>query len=120
MSTSLYATMYTQGPFYVDAIANVLRSGHDSKRHIAYSESGAALEFMADGETSGSTLGAAITFGYDWSRGPFTLAPSAGFNYMRTSIDAFREHGAAGLDLAYEDQQYVSATANAGLRASYA
>jgi outer membrane autotransporter protein len=117
---ALYATMYTQGAFYVDAIVDFLRSGHDSRRHIAYSEGGAPIDLFADGETRGNTLGAAITFGYDLSRGAFTIAPSAGFNYLRTDIDRFRESGAAGLDLAYETQDYVSATANAGLRVSYA
>lgn len=72
---ALYATMYSEGAFYVDAIANFLRSGHDSRRHIAYSESGVPLEFIADGETSGNTLGAAVTLGYDLARGGFTVAP---------------------------------------------
>jgi outer membrane lipase/esterase len=120
VTAALYATMYSEGAFYVDAIANFLRSGHDSRRHIAYSEGGAPLEFTADGATNGKTLGAAITFGYDLSRGGFSIAPSAGLNYYKTGIERFREHGAAGLDLAFDEQDYVSATANAGLRVSYA
>ena len=120
VTAALYATMYSEGAFYVDAVANYLRSAHDSRRHIAYSEAGAPVEFIADGATNGTTLGAAVTFGYELSRGGFSIAPSAGFNYFKTGIERFREHGAAGLDLAFEEQDYVSATANAGLRISYA
>ena len=120
VTAALYATMYSEGAFYVDAVANYLRSAHDSRRHIAYSEGGAPIEFIADGETNGTTLGAAVTFGYDLTRGGFSIAPSAGFNYFKTGIERFREHGAAGLDLAFEAQDYVSATANAGLRITYA
>jgi outer membrane autotransporter protein len=120
VTAALYVTMYSEGAFYVDAIANYLRSGHDSRRHIAYSEAGVPLELIADGATNGKTLGAAVTFGYDLSRGGFSIAPSAGFNYFKTGIARFREHGAAGLDLAFEEQDYVTATANAGLRISYA
>jgi outer membrane autotransporter protein len=120
VTAALYATMYSEGAFYVDVVANFLRSGHDSRRHIAYSEGGAPIEYLADGQTNGDTLGAAITFGYDLSRRGFSIAPSAGFNYFKTGIERFREHGAAGLDLAFEEQDFVSATANAGLRVSYA
>jgi outer membrane autotransporter protein len=120
VTAALYATMYSEGAFYVDAVANYLRSAHDSRRHIAYSEAGAPVEFIADGATNGTTLGAAVTFGYDLSRGGFSIAPSAGFNYFKTGVERFREHGAAGLDLAFEGQDYVTATANAGLRVTYA
>jgi hypothetical protein len=86
VTAALYATMYAEDAFYVDAVANYLRSGHDSRRHIVYSEAGAPVEFTADGATNGT----------------------------------FREHGAAGLDLAFEEQDYVFATATAKLRISYA
>ena len=120
ITAALYATMYTKNGFYIDAIANYLQSNYDSQRRIAFTEGGAPLDLNAQGDTSGATRGIAFTLGYDLNLGAFTIAPSFGYNYMESAIDSFREHGARGLDLAYQEQSYTSATANAGLRLTYA
>jgi outer membrane autotransporter protein len=120
LTGAIYATMYTQRGFYVDAIASYLQSDYGSRRRIMFTEGGSLVDVTARGDTTGSTLGAAFTVGYDFNFGGFTLAPSVGYNYLMSAIDGFRERGAAGLDLAYRQQDYVSATANAGLRMSYA
>lgn len=120
MTAALYATMYTRNGFYVDAIANYLQSDYDSTRRLLYAEGGALRDLNAQGTTRGGTRGIAFTLGYDLNVGPFTVAPSFGYNYMESTIDSFREYGAAGLDLAYQEQSYTSATANAGLRLTYA
>jgi uncharacterized protein YhjY with autotransporter beta-barrel domain len=85
-----------------------------------FAEDDALVDVTASGSTSGGTLGVAFTFGYDVNLGPFTLAPTLGYNYMMSGVDEFRERGAAGLDLEYENQSYVSATAVGGLRMSVA
>jgi uncharacterized protein YhjY with autotransporter beta-barrel domain len=120
LTAALYATMYTKNGFYVDAIANYLQSAYDSRRRVSFTEGGAPIDVSANGDTSGRTLGFAFTLGYDMNFGAFTIAPSVGYNYMESAIDAFREWGAVGLDLAYQEQSYTSATANAGLRLTYA
>lgn len=119
-TAALYATMYTKNGFYVDAIANYLQSNYDSQRRIAFTEGGVPLDLNAAGEAEGATRGFAFTLGYDINLGAFTIAPSVGYNYIESTIDSFREHGAAGLDLAYLEQNYTSGTANAGLRLTYA
>ena len=120
ITAAVYATMYTKTGFYVDAIASYLQADYGSRRHIQFTEGGSPIDLMARGATDGSTLGVAFTVGYDFTFGGLTIAPSVGYNYMMSNIDGFREAGAAGLDLDYEKQDYVSATANAGLRMSYA
>jgi outer membrane autotransporter protein len=120
MSAALYATTYSRSGLYLDAIANYARSDHDSLRRIEFTEAGTGLDLSANGATSGSTVGLTFNLGYDFTPGAFTIAPSVGYNYLASSIDAFRERGAAGLDLEFDDQSYSSATANAGLRMSYA
>jgi outer membrane autotransporter protein len=120
MSAALYATTYSQRGFYLDAIANYAQSDHDSLRRIEFTEGGTDLDLSASGATRGSTVGLAFTVGYDFTPGAFSIAPSIGYNYLASSINAFRERGAAGLDLQFDDQRYSSATANAGLRLSYA
>lgn len=120
MTAAIYATMYSNNGFYVDAIANYLRSDFDSQRHIAFSEGGVPLDLTANGTTDGATVGFAFTFGYDLNFGAFTLAPSLGYNYLSATVHRFREQGAAGLDLDFMEQSYSSGTANAGLRLTYA
>jgi outer membrane autotransporter protein len=120
LTAAIYATMYSEGGFYADAIANYLRSSHDSTRHIAFTEGGVPVLAAAQAEANGATLGTAFTLGYDWSVGAFTIAPSLGYNYLNTTIDSFREYTGEGLDLLFDEQKYVSVTANAGLRLSYA
>jgi outer membrane autotransporter protein len=119
-TAAVYATMYTKRGFYVDAIASLLRAGYDSVRHLEFTEGGVPIALTARGDTGGNTFGLAFTLGYDFNVRAFTIAPSVGYNYMTSSIDGFRESGAAGLDLRYEEQTHVSGTANAGLRMSYA
>jgi outer membrane autotransporter protein len=119
-TAALYATMYTKKGFYADAIATLLRSDYDSLRQLEFTEGGSLVDLAARGRTNGSSVGFAFTLGYDFNWRAFTVAPSVGYNYLTSTIDTFRESGAAGLDLRYEEQTNVSGTANAGMRMSYA
>ena len=120
VTAALYATMYTRSGFYFDAITSYLRGGYSSDRRISYAEDDALIDVSALGTTAGATMGVAATFGYDIIFGALTIAPTLGYNYLVSQIDGFREHGAAGLDLEFNRQSYVSATLNSGLRVSYA
>jgi outer membrane autotransporter protein len=119
-TVAIYATMYAKRGFYADAMASILRAGYDSLRNLSFSEGGVPIELTARGDTAGRTFGLAFTLGYDINLRAFTIAPSVGYNYLTSTIDAFRESGAAGLDLRFEEQTHVSGTANAALRMSYA
>jgi outer membrane autotransporter protein len=119
-TAAIYATMYSSNGFYVDAIGNYLRSDYDSQRHIMFTEGGSPLDVTAIGATQGATGGFAFTLGYDINFGAFTIAPSLGYNYLSSTVNPFREQGAAGLDLAFRQQNYSSGTGNAGLRLTYA
>jgi outer membrane autotransporter protein len=120
MTAALYATMYTKRGFYADAIATILRADYDSVRQLEFTEGGSLVDLTARGGTDGRTFGFALTFGYDFNVRAFTIAPSVGYNYLTSTIDTFRENGAGGLDLHFQEQANTSGTANAGLRMSYA
>jgi outer membrane autotransporter protein len=120
LSAALYATLYSESGLYADLIANYASSNHDSNRRIQFAYGLDSVDLTALGGTSGGTAGLAFTVGYDFTPGAFTLAPSVGFNYLSAGVEAFREQGAAGLDLRFDEQNFSSATANAGMRLSYA
>lgn len=121
LTAAIYATMYSEeGGFYVDAIANYVRSSHDSTRRIDFTEGGSELIVDAHADTDGGTFGSAVTLGYDFVLGAFTISPSVGYNYLDTRIGSFREEAGEGLDMIFEEQTYSSATGNAALRMTYA
>jgi outer membrane autotransporter protein len=118
---ALYATMYSEGGgFYLDAIANYVRSSHDSTRRIDFTEGGSRVLVDARADADGATFGSAVTLGYDFAIGAFTISPSVGYNYLNTEIDSFREVTGEGLDMIFDAQTYASATGNAALRLTYA
>lgn len=118
-SGSVYGSAYL-GNFYFDGVFNYAGTDYDSQRHIVYTESGTTVDRMASGATTGDALSGGISVGYDFILGGFTLSPTLGYFYVDTAIDKFAENGASGLNLAYDEQNYESATGNAGLRISYA
>lgn len=126
VSLSAYGTAYL-GPIYVDAVVSYLDADYHTSRHIGYEEDfGEIVNQTFVGDTSGKTLSGAVSAGYDFVFGGFTLAPSVGYNYVDVKIDAFTEdqgqvlNPGYAMNLAFGDQDYKSATGNAGVRASYA
>lgn len=118
-SGSLYGSAYL-GNFYFDGVFNYAGTDYDSNRRILYSEGGTTVDRTASGATSGNALSGGLSVGYDFILGGFTVSPTLGYFYVDTAIDKFTERGAQGLNLAYDEQHYESATGNAGLRISYA
>ena len=116
---ALYATMYNERGFYFDAIASYLQADYDSVRRMFFTERSSLVDLVASGTTDGTTMSAALSIGLDQHFHGFTFASNFGAHYIRSTVDAFREHGADGLDLAYDEQNYATAGVSAGLRFSY-
>ena len=119
-TAALYTTMYTRRGFYFDAILSYLQADYESLRGVSFNERASLLDLAARGNTTGSTYSGSLGIGLDQTYWGFTIVSNFGVSYMLTNIEEFREHGAAGLDLLYEEQQYTTAAATAGLRLSYA
>jgi uncharacterized protein YhjY with autotransporter beta-barrel domain len=119
LAASLYGSTYV-GRLYVDGVVNYIDTDYESARRISYFEGATAIDRVANGETSGAAMSGGLALGYDFTFGGFTLSPNAGYYYVDTTIDAFTEANAGGLNLAFSDQSYTSSAANAGLRMSYA
>lgn len=118
LSGSLYGSAYL-GNFYFDGVFNYADADYDSQRRIVYTESGVEIDRVARGTTGGESFSGGLSVGYDFVLGGLTISPTLGYFAVDTSIDPFAETGASGLDLAYDEQNYESATGNAGLRISY-
>jgi outer membrane lipase/esterase len=119
VAVSLYGSAYL-GNLYLDGVLNFIDADYDTERQISYVDAGGPVNRTALGTTSGDTTSGGVGLGYDFIFGGFTLAPNAGYYYVDSSLDAFRETGANGLDLEFGAQDFTSSTANVGLRMSYA
>jgi len=73
-----------------------------------------------EGDTQGDELRLSVNSGYDFIFGNVTLGPRLGVNYRDQTIDAYRESGQTGIELAYDNQNIVSLTTNAGVYGSIA
>ena len=119
-AASLYGSMYAAKNFYLDAIVNFASVGYDANRNITYVDGTGLVNENARGDTDGTTLSGGASMGYDFLLGGLTLSPTAGVFYVDATIDGFTEDGATGLNLAYDEQNFKSFTANLGLRLTYA
>lgn len=116
---SLYGSMYSGKNFYLDAIVNVADAGYDAKRNITYVDGAGLVNENAKGSTSGMTLSAGLSGGYDFLVGGLTVSPTLGVFYIDATLDSFTENGASGLNLLYDQQKFKSLTGNLGLRMTY-
>jgi uncharacterized protein YhjY with autotransporter beta-barrel domain len=117
---TLYGTTYAFKRGYLDASANIADANYASHRRINYTDSLGLVDRNARGKTSGLTWSAALSGGYDVVLKGVTISPNGSVFYTDSGINGFRERGAGGLDLAYDDQSFQSLTATMGLRINYA
>ena len=118
-TVSLYGSTYVTSNFYLDGVVSYSVVDYDAERRIRYADGTGSIDRKALGATDGLNVSAGLSGGYDFVRGPWTFSPNAGFYYADSSVDAFRENGAGGLDLAYDENSFRSSTVNAGVRITY-
>ena len=119
-AASLYGSVYAARNFYLDAIVNFASVGYEANRNITYVDGTGLVAENAHGDTDGLTISGGASLGYDFLLGGLTLSPTAGVFYVDATIDGFTENGAPGINLAYDEQNFKSLTANLGLRLTYA
>lgn len=118
-SLSLLGTWFQGDAFYVDALLTYAWNDIETDRRIAYTDAGGVINRKASGDTDGDTLSAGLGTGLDFTHGRWVWGPHAGVNFSDTTVDAFNERGALGLNLAMPETSTESFTLNAGLHASY-
>ncbi len=116
-SVSLYGGVYPADSYvYADGFLSYGRSSIDSERRIHYTDADGEIDRTAKGATNGSMLSAGVSMAHDFLLGQVTVSPTASLYLIDASVDGFQETGASGLDLAYEKQDFESATASVGVR----
>jgi len=115
----LYATYYDDN-FYVDGLIGYSQTDYDIDRRILLplgdSPGAAAVPASraAKGSTDSNDWTASLGAGMDFSQGNLTYGPYARLNYIQVSIDGYSEHGADGLNLTVDDQDWTSLTSVLG------
>jgi uncharacterized protein YhjY with autotransporter beta-barrel domain len=109
---------YYRDRFYIDGQFSYGLVNHDSERKIRYQTgSGDTLETVnrkAEGDTDGDQWSTGVEVGMSIDKGPWTIVPNVSLYYSKVDIDGFRESGASGLNLNFEDQDAESLTLTVG------
>jgi outer membrane autotransporter protein len=117
LNVSIYGTYYQNESWYVDGILGYTHHWLDGHRDIRFPGD----RRTADGDTDGDELLVAAGGGYVMTLGGgFDFGPYARLEYKKLWIDSFKEKGAFGLNLSYEDDDLDSVISNLGLNGSFA
>lgn len=90
-----YGSYFLPEEFYVDWIMSYSVHDYDMKRNIRYS----GLDTTAASRPEGDQFGFAGSLGKDFAFDSYVINPYARFEYLNTSVDAYRESGGSGLAL---------------------
>lgn len=105
---------------FVDFIANGTVNTYKSTRKIAYVDAFGPVNEQADARAQGTQQRYSSTLGYDYPWRGWIFGLRGRGEYSRVSIDAYREQGADGLNLAIGEQSIVSVTSGLGAVVNYA
>lgn len=111
-----YGSYFLPEEFYVDWIMSYSVHDYDMKRNISYS----GLDTTAASRPEGDQFGFAGSLGKDFAFDSYVINPYARFEYLSTSVDAYRESGGAGLALEVDKQTIQSLTSTLGTQISRA
>ena len=85
----VYGVWFNDG-FHMEGMLGGGYSGYDTRRDALGS---GGTTSSATGSTDGSEVGALLSGGYDWQKGPWTYGPQALLQYTRVDVNGFTESG---------------------------
>jgi outer membrane lipase/esterase len=108
---------------FVDLASGYIRKQYHFDRRVLLDIQGLGeSDKHVDGKVRSDTHSDEFRFsaygGYDFILRNITVGPRLGVNYRDIGMDGFRESGDTGVELAYENQNIVSLTMQAGVYAS--
>lgn len=105
---------------FVDFIANGTFNTYKSVRKIAYIDAFGPVNEQASARVQGTQQRYSSTLGYDYPWRGWIFGLRGRGEYSRVAIDAYREQGADGLNLAIGEQSIISVTSGLGVVVNYA
>ncbi len=124
-----YASWFNERNWYLDGVLSYGSNSYTLDRFIRYSitaldGSRTNIDQRARGETDGDLLGAAVSFGRDFQKGPWNLGTYLRGNYSRVDLDGYDERmlsdrPGSGLGLRYQSRTLNSFTTSLGGKATY-
>jgi len=116
-----YATYYISQKTYIDGIVSYNRHRYDSTRNIRFVLNNNAVDAQAKSKPDGRLLALSMGAGHEFYVKQGWLASAEGrLDYASSTIGAYDETGAGGLNLSLEEQQSDSLVSSLGLQTSYA
>jgi uncharacterized protein with beta-barrel porin domain len=128
-SLSAYSTFFRQDSWYVDGVLTFGSNNYDISRTIIYTlttNTGTmSVNQMATASAGGSTFAGALTFGRDFSKGPWSFGPYFRGTYTLMNFDNYQETLQAGapgngLGLAIQARDLKSTASVLGAKVNYA
>ena len=116
----VYGSVVPISSMFVDAVAGYAWKDYSFDRHTSFAAQGLSISGPTSGDTDGNEFRVGLNAGYDFLLGRFTVGPRVGVLYRETTIDAFRESGRTGLELAYDNQNIQSLITTVGVYGSVA
>lgn len=115
-----YGSFYVNDHFYVDSRISYGRPDFEQKRRVQFNLGNLQVDRVASGETEADQYTAAVSMGYHFNKNAWVITPNLTARYTHTSIGAFREYGAGGYNMSYEEQDIESMVVTFGLSVSKA
>jgi autotransporter-associated beta strand protein len=111
----IYGSYYLPMDFYVDWAAHYGGHDHSFSRQFQYGEFSGQTRSKPNAEQYGFTL----SLGKDIAWQEWLFSPYTRFEYTNLSVDAYRERGGSGFDLAVDKQNAYSFVSDLGTQISY-
>ncbi len=122
VSLTGYGSYYVSDKTYLEAVLAYNTHQFKTTRNIDYTAgANPPVHEKASGKSNSALLAASLGGGAEvFVRGAFTANLSARLDYLNSTLDAYRETGAAGLNVAIQKQSTQTSVASLGTQLSYA
>lgn len=115
-SGTVYGSYYPSDNSYIDAIGVINLSNYDMRRRVVFGTTDETAKSSTDSIGYALSLGG----GYDFVQRGFTSTLNARLDYLKTTIDGYRETSAGSYNIAINKQQVSQLVSTLGAQFRYA
>jgi len=114
-SGTVYGSYYPFDNAYIDAIGVINLSNYDMQRRVVFG----STDETANSDTDSTGYAISLGGGYDFVHGGFTSTLNTRLDYLRTTIDGYRETSADSYNVAINKQQASQLVSTLGVQLRY-